>query len=185
MEHISTDTDTVKHAAPIYDFIEPESLWSEIKEGLYQGGTDDLDTLIDVYELDSPRYITLKDFNTVITLYAWASPVDWLVEELRIGVYDWNIEHMDLEMIEAGATLAYKRWKSGKKVLIRCQAGLNRSGLITALVLMMDGMSAADAIELQRANRSPDVLMNKEFESWLLSSAAASVVNKLRGEVNK
>jgi protein-tyrosine phosphatase len=174
---------TKQYAAPVYEFIEPTTLWSEVLPGLFQGGTDDDDTLIDVYDLSSPRAITPGDFDTVITLYAYAAPVDWLVEELRIGIYDWNIEHIDLEMIEAGVTLAYKRWKSGKKVLIRCQAGINRSGLVMALVLMLDGMTADEAIELQRSVRSPSVLMNREFETWLRSPKAVDFVDSLRRQL--
>ncbi len=44
-------------------------------------------------------------------------------------------------------------WQGGEKVLIRCQAGANRSGLITAIVLMTDGMSAEVAIAKIRAKR--------------------------------
>ena len=71
--------------------------------------------------------------------------------------------------METLANQAHKDWKSGKRVLIRCQAGLNRSGLVTALVLIKDGYSAKDAIALMRDKRSKDVLMNPLFEEWLLS----------------
>jgi protein-tyrosine phosphatase len=51
--------------------------------------------------------------------------------------------------------------------LIHCQAGLNRSGLITALVLMAQGSSAEHAIALLREKRSPAVLCNPNFEKFL------------------
>jgi protein-tyrosine phosphatase len=62
---------------------------------------------------------------------------------------------------------AHRDWKSGKKVLIRCQAGINRSGLIMALVLIRDGMNPEDAIELMRTKRARSVLRNQTFENWL------------------
>lgn len=51
--------------------------------------------------------------------------------------------------------------------LVHCNAGLNRSGLIAALALMLQGRSADAAIELLRQRRSPEVLHNKTFERWL------------------
>lgn len=53
------------------------------------------------------------------------------------------------------------------KTLVHCQAGLNRSSLITALALIVDGAAPDDAIELLRARRSPAVLCNATFERWL------------------
>jgi protein-tyrosine phosphatase len=62
-------------------------------------------------------------------------------------------------------------WKSGKKVLVRCQAGINRSGLVTSLVLIRDGYSPEDAIRLIRENRCEAALSNSRFEAWLLEKA--------------
>ncbi len=55
--------------------------------------------------------------------------------------------------------------------LVHCQAGLNRSGLVAALALILDGMLPAAAIDLLRQQRSPAVLCNPAFERWLLESA--------------
>ncbi len=52
-------------------------------------------------------------------------------------------------------------------VLVHCQAGLNRSGLITALALMHLGRTADEAIRLLRDRRSPVVLCNRSFERAL------------------
>lgn len=57
------------------------------------------------------------------------------------------------------------------KTLVHCQAGLNRSNLIAALALIRGGMAPAGAISLLRERRSPVVLCNEAFESWLLTSA--------------
>ena len=60
---------------------------------------------------------------------------------------------------------------AGKRVNIRCQAGLNRSGLVTALTLMISGLSADQAIDTLRAKRSSYALCNGEYEHWLLTEA--------------
>ena len=65
------------------------------------------------------------------------------------------------------ADWVYNEWKSGKKFLVRCQAGWNRSGLVTALALMKDGQKAKDAIDLIRARRSPHALCNEDFVGYL------------------
>lgn len=150
------------------DFLS-EPLWSEVLPGLWQGGTDDWD-VVDA-KIFGKKYIpriTKRDFDTVITLYAAAKPVDWHVRELRFGMWDSNMEDIELEELFDLVQLAHSDWLRGKKVLIRCQAGWNRSGLITALVLIREGYSPAEAIRLIRDNRSKNALCNPAFVNWLL-----------------
>jgi len=146
--------------------IADEPVWSEILPGLWQGGTAWEDDVRGRYALNvSPINKELFDF--VVTLYGWAKPVDWLVREYRYAVYDSDIEHMDLERIGEIVDLAHSAWKRGERVLIRCQAGWNRSGLVMALVLMKEGLSADEAINLIRQHRSPHALCNENFEKFL------------------
>lgn len=51
--------------------------------------------------------------------------------------------------------------------LIHCRAGLNRSGLVAASVLMELGRTADEAIGLLRERRHPQVLFNQHFERYL------------------
>jgi hypothetical protein len=145
-------------------------LWSEILPGLWLGGTDDDDTIETGVDTYKPRMITKDDFDTVVTLYSWAQPVDWLVEEVRYGFYDSEIGHIDFSAVERAADFAYQAWKSGKRVLIRCQAGINRSSLVMAHVLMKDKYTAREAIDLMREKRSKAVLLNKHFVDYLVMS---------------
>lgn len=63
---------------------------------------------------------------------------------------------------------------SGRKLLITCAMGLNRSGLMTGLTIMYAfRMSPRDVIKLIRARRSKDALMNPIFEQWLLNQRPA------------
>jgi rhodanese-related sulfurtransferase len=142
-------------------------LHSEILPGLWVGGTDDLDTIEESVNLHAPKAITKKDFDAVVTLYAWANPVDWMVEELRFGFYDSGIDHIDSHSLATAVSFALGKWQAGKKVLIRCQAGLNRSGLTAALVLIEAGYTPDEAINLLRTKRSEYVLCNGEFEAFV------------------
>ena len=146
-----------------------EALHSEILPNLWLGGTADEDVI--TYNLRTPR-ITQADWDTVVTMYAAANPADWHVREIRYGVWDSAMTDFDHEDLFDIVRLAHVDWKRGKRVLIRCQAGWNRSSLIMALVLIRDGWPAADAIRLMRAQRSPYVLCNRDFENWLMSVEA-------------
>jgi len=156
--------------APVHQIVDWDfPLWSEILPNLWVGGTDDDDTLEDSVNLHANRKITKDDFDAVVTLYAWAQPVDWMVEELRFGFYDSGIAHIDMEALHRAASFAVDQVRDGNKVLIRCQAGLNRSGLTAALALIQMGHKPEDAINLLREKRSRYVLINKEFEEFLLA----------------
>jgi len=154
--------------APQYDFDYPTDLYNEILPNLFQGGTDDDDT---IWETGREGARITKDlFDVVITAYQYANPADWLVKEIRYPFYDSpNMSGLDFKELFQIVRIAHEDWKSGKRVLIRCQAGLNRSGLITALVLMREGYSAEEAICLIRDKRHENALFNSTFEKWLLS----------------
>jgi hypothetical protein len=57
---------------------------------------------------------------------------------------------------------------AGKTVFVHCRLGLNRSALLTGLVLIDEGYRPQEAIDLMRSLRSPYVLENKTFERYLL-----------------
>lgn len=162
-----TDINTL--ARPTYSLELDADLWNEVLPNLWQGGTDDLDTIYDTVLESESAFITKSDFDTVITAYAWAQPCDWLVKEIRYPFYDSDMKDLNIEELQSVALLAHTDWKAGKKVLIRCQAGWNRSGLIMALVLMREGYSAQQAIDLIRKQRSKNALCNPRFVAWLLS----------------
>jgi protein-tyrosine phosphatase len=142
-------------------------LFSEIAPNLFQGGTDDLDVIH--LAVTNNRKRTDLPFDAIVTMYAWARPADWDVQEFRYGVPDASITNIDLNRLRSAVEFGYVRWKSGDRVLVRCQAGLNRSGLVTALILIKDGMSADQAIKTIRTHRGPDALFNRSFADWLVS----------------
>lgn len=156
--------------APRYNVYYPEDLWNEILPGLHLGGTDDSDV---VYgdaagsRYEHKAFITPEHFDTVVTMYAYARPVDWFVKEFRFGIYDSDMKDFQTDELHDIVVAAHRDWKNGKRVLVRCQAGINRSGLVMALMLIREGYSAEDAIELMRGKRGRAVLANKHFEAWL------------------
>lgn len=160
-------------ARPTYDFESYglEDLWSEVLPGLWQGGTDDFDTIYEATPYTPTEggefAITKKDFDVVVTAYAWAKPVDWGVKEVRFGFYDADMSDINMGAVYRIVNDIHADWKRGDKVLVRCQAGWNRSGLITALILMKEGYTADEAISLIREKRSPHALCNKKFEKFL------------------
>lgn len=152
--------------APRYEVNYPSELWSEILPGLWQGGTDDEDVVH--YGSRKPG-VSAEDFDFVATMYASANPVDWFVREMRFGFYDHDMKDFNTDDLYDLVAISHREWKSGKRVLIRCQAGLNRSGLVMALVLIRDGYTAAEAIHLIRSQRGQAALCNRTFEKWLLT----------------
>ena len=148
---------------------------SEILPGLFMGGTRD----DDVVQVAQPGagFGDERPYDAVVTLYAWAQPVPWEVEELRYGFGDCDIAFSDTERILRAARWAWRRWVAGDRVLVRCQAGLNRSGLVTALILMLEGYDAASAVELIRERRSSWALCNQHFVTWLVSEGGRAVAS--------
>lgn len=151
---------------PDWGYGKSNKIMHEVLPDLWQGGTHDDDVLGNPRFARDPQ-ITIKDFDTAITMYQYANPAGWFVKELRYCIYDSTMETIDLEELFATARIAYKDWADGKRVLIRCQAGWNRSGLVMALVLMLDGIPAKEAIELIRNKRSENALCNPDFVEFL------------------
>ena len=159
-------------------YSKPISLYSEILTNLFMGGTDDED----VIHIPARIYSRREDlpFDSMVTMYAWARPADWNVQEFRYGVPDASIKDIDLNRLRQAVEFGYDRWKQGDRLLVRCQAGLNRSGLVMALILIKDGYTPYQAIDLIRQRRTDIALFNENFVNWLLSSGANFINTDLR-----
>ena len=152
----------------------PEYAPTEILPGLWQGGTEDDEVL--GYPAPRGHYSRNCAFDFIVTLYADAMPAPWGVEEVRFGFPDSCLTPLvELKAVRL-ARSAYQHWLAGERVLIRCQAGVNRSGLVMALVLMHHRFSAADALTLQRSRRGNAVLSNGNFEAWLLGPSVEGLI---------
>lgn len=130
----------------------------EILPGLHMGGSP-WDTRID----DEQRVFKLqgfdldpKPFDAIITLFPKAYPAGYGVEELRFGFPDdlanGVVDSYRSRILEL-AVWGYKKWQGGSKLLVRCAAGENRSGLITLLILQKHGLTTDEAVNLIREKR--------------------------------
>ena len=162
---------------------QPISLYSEVAPNLFMGGTADEDVIHQAVAYNKAR--TDLPFDAIITMYAWANPADWRVQEFRYGIYDSAIEDIDLDRLKQAVEFGYNRWLSGDRVLVRCQAGLNRSGLVTALIMMSTGLDAETAIEQIRKNRADIALFNNNYVEWLMSEGAQFLAPSRLEEISK
>lgn len=75
----------------------------------------------------------------------------------------------DLPIWQEAARIVAERVAAGKKVLVTCMAGLNRSGMVTALALhQITGWSGADIVEHVQASREM-ALCNETFAKYIAS----------------
>ena len=101
-----------------------------------------------------------EHWDAVIDLHGDAPPL----EDVEFYVH-WLIEDgpaPDHSTLVALADLVRDLRKAGKRVLVHCAAGINRSGLLAAASLIREGYDADDAIETVRAART-GALNNPEF----------------------
>jgi protein-tyrosine phosphatase len=128
---------------------------SEIAPNLWQGGCEQ--------GLELPIFI-----EHVISLYPWESYGVHLDLRSALTVVMYDSEDQGYEQVDAIAAWVNVCRADGP-TLVHCQAGLNRSSLVAARALMLDGLAAKDAIALLREKRSPACLCNPAFERHLLS----------------
>lgn len=142
-----------------------EQLTSEILPNLFVGGTHDADTVDQIQRLASLSEPAIYD--CVASLYAFSAPMGWHVHEMRFGFQDGPLNELSKQKVREIAKWLHHEWKSGKKVLARCQAGINRSCLTIALVLLREGYSAEAAIKLIRTQRFSHALSNQQFVRFI------------------
>lgn len=84
-----------------------------------------------------------------------------------------DTQPLSVEQMMEGAQWVDQRIKQGGRVLIHCEHGVGRSALLTTAVLVYDGMSAQDALQLvqqkrwQAAPNHRQVQRLREFEAAL------------------
>lgn len=163
---------------PLDNYYESDPLYTEILPGLFMGGTANNDTIFTPAGVRVPRED--MPFKSVVTMFYAARPVDWGIHEMRYHIIDGSLNNVDLERLGDVVSWAYKQWKRGDgAILIRCQAGVNRSGLVTSLVLMKEGYSATKAISLIQNKRFNHCMQNGEYIKWLEENGE-EFINNLR-----
>jgi hypothetical protein len=138
---------------------------------LYLGETPEREDVLYGVRRGSPstsEVYTLEKIDVRVNLYGGNVGADWGVMEYRFPFYDSSLDPEQVRRLHSIADLAVVEWASGNRVAVNCQAGLNRSSLIMALMLRKVGMTSAEAITLMREKRSHYVLCNDHFEAYLL-----------------
>lgn len=133
-------------------------LISQIESNLWMGGC--------IHGVKLP-----SEINKVISLYQWER-YELDPEQVRVEVEMYDAGSIPDIWQLCGLATQVNLWRSDKQnVLVHCQAGLNRSSLITALSLIQLGDKPEEAIGKIRSARSPVCLCNQAFENWLLTDA--------------
>jgi protein-tyrosine phosphatase len=123
--------------------------------------------------LDSSGGYTTLGVDAIVNLEDWE--MTWVPPVPSGGLFvSFPIDdgdEVDPKVREVAAFVA-SLVKSGRRVLVHCTEGLNRSGVVAARALMEMGLSASDAIDLVRRGRGPSVdgfpaLGNQAFVEWL------------------
>jgi hypothetical protein len=140
-----------------------ESPWDEIVPALWMGGhyyRDFIGTRVPVVVGD--------EFDLVISLYVLDGygPSSG-VEHRRVEVPDGPLTADQIEAVSRAAELAVQSIGQGRRVLVRCHSGYNRSGLVTAHALTLLGYGTDDAISVVRHRRSKWALNNSLFVDYL------------------
>lgn len=137
----------------------PSQPWSQIDGNLWIGGLH--------YDLGDGRSGDARvtyEFAYVVSMhYPRGFGPAAGIPHLRCLIDDAPLIAETLALVKSHVGPVVRELDAGRKVLIRCQAGLNRSALLAALVLIARGRSATEAIELIRAARSPHALHNPDF----------------------
>ena len=126
---------------------------SEIAANMWQGGCQN--------GLVLPPFI-----KHLVSLYPWEAYE--IRHEIHSGLAILMYDRIDQEFSRVDAIAAWvNACRADGPTLVHCQAGLNRSSLVAARALVLEGMTADGAIKLLRDKRSSACLCNPSFERWL------------------
>lgn len=140
-------------------------LISHVSGNLYQGGC------IDGVPLPS-------GIEHVISLYQSEAyrPHDGVKSWLSVKMFD-AAELPDEQMLWTIAQHVHRCCALGP-TLVHCQAGLNRSGMISALALILYGKKPEEAVAVLREARCDAVLCNPTFEEFVLNCEATLPIGR-------
>ncbi|HEU5026182.1 MAG TPA: dual specificity protein phosphatase family protein [Spirillospora sp.] len=140
-----------------------EAPWDEIVPLLWMGGHYYRDSMG-----NRAPAIVGDEFDLVISLYTREGHgPGGDVEHQCVDVPDGPLTAAQIAAICRAGESAVEAVEQGRRVLVRCHSGYNRSGLVIAHALTLSGYSANDAIFLVRYRRSKWALNNSLFVDYL------------------
>ncbi|MFE6050390.1 protein phosphatase [Kitasatospora sp. NPDC056446] len=150
----------------------PSAPWNEIVPGLWMGG----------HYFTPPGgelepAVVRDEFELVVSLFTQAGhgPAPW-VEHVVREVPDDPLSPGQLLAVQEAAELTAAAVRRGRRTLVRCHSGYNRSGLVVAQALVGLGHDTGEAIRLVRARRSPWALNNPVFVDYLNTGLDVAVL---------
>lgn len=112
----------------------------------------------------------LPDFDVLVLCAKEIQParVAFQGQVIRCPIDDAILDRAEVSRVLAAAKTVAHDLASGKRVLVTCHMGWNRSALVAALSLgLVTRLSAAELVERMRARRSPQALGNPHFVKLL------------------
>ncbi|KQP62903.1 hypothetical protein ASF47_17985 [Nocardioides sp. Leaf285] len=89
------------------------------------------------------------------------------VEHHTHTMVDGPLDPADHARLDTLAETTRQRVEQGQDVMVRCQAGMNRSGLVAGMAMIKMGWRTDDVLARMRAARGPWVLFNTAFVDHL------------------
>ena len=136
----------------------PLDPYNEVIPGLAQAGwwltplelfgEHGFDVSIDVSGWDRSRHVRDRDYT-----FVEMDDAPWIE---------------DADVVHALGQRVADQVLAGRRVVVNCAAGLNRSGLIVGRALIHLAYRPREAVRLIRAARGPHALRNRTFEEFLL-----------------
>ncbi|MFB7947144.1 protein phosphatase [Kitasatospora phosalacinea] len=142
---------------------DPGAPWDEIAPGLWMGGHHWADAA------GQRRPVVVgAEFDLVVSLFSAAGhgPAPGVPHRI-VPVPDGPLDAGQLAAVQEAARAVAAAVSSGRRVLVRCRSGYNRSGLVVAQTLVELGADTAEAVRRVRAGRSPWALHNGLFVEYL------------------
>ena len=139
------------------------SPWDEVDDLLWVGGLSWLDEHGEVRDA-----VVTDEFQLVVSLCkAPAHGPQKGIRHISYQIPDGPLTPKQLVRIKELAIWTSDRLRMGRKVLVRCDTGYNRSGFFAAQTLIERFINPYAAIELVRRGRSRWALNNQLFVDYL------------------
>lgn len=136
-------------------------------------------------EPPADRDLPMFDVLVLCAQEVQPDPVAFTRQVVRVPLPDAALSDVELRRALHGGQEVAQALSRGRRVLVTCYAGLNRSALVAALGLgLVTRMSATEIILRIRDRRAPAALHNPHFCSYLQRFIGAGRGNKIpaRGE---
>lgn len=141
----------------------PRSPWNEVAERLWMGGHEWLD------ERGELRFAVVTDeFDVVVSLFTRPGHGPGPGREHVVyEIPDGPLTPAQIDRVAELAVWTADQVRAGRKVLVRCHSGYNRSGLLTTQTLIELGIDTRTAINQVRQARTEWALHNLTFVDYL------------------